>query len=87
MPPFLALLLWLLMLLALLRFDPAGDKRTSAALWIPLTWLFILGTRLPSQWIGSQGSINAQALEEGNPLDRTIFFGLIVLCIGVLLAR
>ena len=87
MPPFLALLLWLLMLLALLRFDPAKDKRTSAALWIPLTWLFILGTRLPSQWIGSQGSINAQALEEGNPLDRTIFFGLIVLCIGVLLAR
>ncbi len=87
MPPFLALLLWLVLLVALLWFDPAKDKRTSAALWIPLAWMFFLGTRLPSQWIGSQGYITAQALEEGNPLDRTVFFALILLSIAVLLAR
>ena len=87
MPPFLALLLWFILLIALLWFDPAKDKRTSAALWIPLTWLFFLGTRLPSQWVGTQGSINAQALEEGNSLDRTVFFALILISIAVLLAR
>ncbi|MBS1841119.1 MAG: O-antigen ligase family protein [Acidobacteria bacterium] len=87
MPPILALLLWFVLLVALLWFDPAKDKRTSAALWIPLTWMFFLGTRLPSQWIGSQGSINAQALEEGNPLDRTVFFALILISIAILLAR
>lgn len=87
MPPFLALLLWFVLLVALLWFDPAKDKRTSAALWIPVTWLFFLGSRLPSQWIGSQGSINAQAMEEGNPLDRTVFFALILICIAILLAR
>jgi exopolysaccharide production protein ExoQ len=87
MPPFLALLLWFVLLVALLWFDPAKDKRTSAALWIPLTWMFFLGSRLPSQWIGSQGSINAQALEEGNPFDRTVFFALILTSVAVLLAR
>jgi len=37
MPPFLALLLWLVLLLGLLRYDPAKDAGTSAALWVPLT--------------------------------------------------
>jgi len=87
MPPFLALLLWFVLLVALLWFDPAKEKRTSAALWIPITWMFFLGTRLPSQWIGSQGSINAQALEVGNPLDRTFFFALILISIAILFAR
>lgn len=54
MPPSLALFLWFILLVALLRFDPAKDSGTSLALWVPVTWMFILGTRLPSQWLGGQ---------------------------------
>lgn len=87
MPPSLALFLWLVLLLALLYFDPAKDGKGSPALWVPLAWMFIVGSRLPSQWVGGQVGTLAEALEEGNPLDRTIFFLLILLAIGILLAR
>jgi O-antigen ligase len=87
MPSFIALILWVVLLLALLRFDPAKYSGNSFALWVPLIWMFITGSRLPSQWFGLQvGSAN-QALENGNPLDRTIFLFLILLAISVLMAR
>lgn len=88
MPSSLALLLWFAGLVALLRFDPARDKRTSLASWVPLAWMFIVATRLPSQWLGG-GQIEtvSQALEEGNAMDRTIFAGLIVLSFVILLIR
>lgn len=57
------------------------------SLWVPVIWLFILGSRLPSQWLGGQGEINAQALEEGNPLDRIVSSALILLAICILTSR
>ena len=88
MPPYLALFLWFILLVALLRFDPARDSKTSLALWVPVIWLFIIGSRLPSQWLSGQvGQTMAQALEEGNPLDRTISSALILLAIGILMSR
>src|SRR5437660_10436770 len=87
MPPSLALFLWVIFLVALLRFDPAKDSGTWLALWVPVTWMFIAGTRLPSQWLGEQVGVAAQALEEGNPLDRSIFSVLILLAIGILVTR
>jgi exopolysaccharide production protein ExoQ len=87
MPPFLALLLWLVFLIGLLCFDPAKESKTSLALWVPLTWMFITGSRLPSQWLGGSVGTAAQVLEEGNPLDRGILFVLILLAIGILISR
>jgi exopolysaccharide production protein ExoQ len=87
MPATLALSLWLVCLLTLLYFDPARDSRTSWALWIPLSWFFIVSTRLPSQWFGSQVGIAATAFQEGNGLDRTFFLILMLLAIGVLFSR
>jgi O-antigen ligase len=87
MPPTVALILWLILLLALLRFDPAREPGTSLALWIPVIWMFIVGSRLPSQWFGSQMGTVAQVLEEGNPLDRAIFSILILLAVCVLIVR
>ena len=55
MPPFLALFLWFILLLALLCWDPARDRKTSPALWVPVIWLFIVGSQLPSQWLGGHG--------------------------------
>src|SRR5215813_7438871 len=87
MPPTVALILWLVLLLALLRFDPARVAGTSLALWIPVTWLFIVGSRLPSQWLGLSEGSQVTAFEAGNSLDRVIYFGLIVLSLGILFAR
>jgi hypothetical protein len=70
-----------------LRFDPAREPETSFALWIPLIWMFIAGSRLPSQWLGGQTGTVAQALEEGNPLDRTFFSILILMAVCVLIIR
>lgn len=86
MPPQLALLVWFVLLVALFAFDPAKTRNASTALWIPVIWMFIISTRLPSQWIGQVGQ-SAQALEEGNPLDRTIYSLLILLAVGVLVSR
>jgi exopolysaccharide production protein ExoQ len=85
MPPSLALLLWLILLIALLRYDPARDSNISLALWLPVTWMFIIGSRLPSQWLGIQAGANA--LEEGSPVDSTIYSVLILLSICVLASR
>ena len=87
MPPTLALILWFILLLGLLRYDPARDLRTSLALWVPLIWMFISASRLPSQWLGGSIGSQAEAFQEGNPLDRTIFFLLIILAIGILISR
>jgi O-antigen ligase len=86
MPPFLALLLWLACLLALLRFDPAREPGISAGLWVPVIWLFLVASRLPSQWLGGVGQ-SAQALEEGNSLDRSVFSLLMLIAIVILMSR
>ena len=40
MTPSLALLLWAVLLLGLLYFDPAKDSRISSAIWVPVIWMF-----------------------------------------------
>jgi exopolysaccharide production protein ExoQ len=88
MPPLIALSLWFVLLLALLCFDPAKIRGTSAALWVPIAWMFIAGSRLPSQWLGAitgqQWLVN---LQDGNPLDRSVDLFLIILAIAILLSR
>lgn len=87
MPPSLALLLWFILLVTLLRFDPAGDATASPALWVPVITMFIAASRTPSQWLDGQVGLSAQALEEGSPLDRIISSALILLAIGILMSR
>jgi exopolysaccharide production protein ExoQ len=88
MPPPIALFLWLILLLALLCFDPAKVRGTSAALWIPIIWMFIAGSRLPSQWFGAvTGQMWVANLEDGNPLDRTIDLVLMATAVAILFWR
>jgi exopolysaccharide production protein ExoQ len=88
MPPFLALLLCLGFLWWLLRHDPERKSKPSLALWVPLVWIVIVASRLPSQWFGGdQGESALEALQEGNPLDRTILAVLILLAVGILFSR
>src|SRR5580704_6653677 len=88
MSPSSALLIWLVLLLGLFCFDPARGPKPSAALWVPVIWLFFLGSRTPSLWLGlSYASSTAQALEEGSPLDRTIFSLLTLAAFVILVSR
>jgi exopolysaccharide production protein ExoQ len=87
MNPSIALLLWLALLLALLYFDPAREQRSSLALWIPVIWIAILGSRLPSQWLGGNLGRVAEAMEEGSGLDRAVYTFLMLLAFGVLVSR
>jgi O-antigen ligase len=87
MPPVLALVLWFVLLLLLFWFDPAKEPDSSIAVWVPLIWIFIVATRLPAQWLGGYAGQSAQALEDGNPIDRSVFLLLIVLAIVILTMR
>jgi len=87
MPPDLALLLWFVLLLALLYWDPAKEAGTSLALWVPTIWIFILASRLPSQWWNGSLSSAGTSVVDGNPIDRAIFSLLILLALGTLISR
>jgi exopolysaccharide production protein ExoQ len=56
--------------------------------WAPFAWMFIAGTRFVSSWLhlgAPEGGVEAYA--EGSPLDRAVFFALIVWGVIVLARR
>ena len=87
MPPILALILWFILLVALFRFDPAKDRNASLALWVPVIWMFLLGSRNASQFFTGDIGFSAQAFEEGNPFDRAVDLLLILTSLGILFSR
>jgi O-antigen ligase len=53
--------------------------RVSAAVWIPVTWLFIAASRTCSQWFGlAPATVSADQYVEGSPLDRLVLTGLFI---------
>jgi O-antigen ligase len=75
---FSALILWLFI------NDSKRRRGISSALWIPLVWLSIIGSRFVSIWLGIR---SASAESEGSPLDATIFLLLIIAGVIVLFRR
>jgi exopolysaccharide production protein ExoQ len=69
-------------------------RRVSRALWIPIVWFLLSGSRSVSQWlsIGSSSQftdnvgISTQVLE-GNPIDRVVYLSLSILGVMVLAHR
>lgn len=77
LPPALALWLTLAFILFLFRRESRAKTNVSGALWIPVIWLLITGSRSVSQWLTlDQGGITS--LEEGSPLDAAVYLTLIV---------
>lgn len=84
MPRSLAILLSLTFIAWLWRKDHQLRKDLSAAVWIPVIWLMVLGSRTLSFWFGmgsSGGSL------EGNSFDRTFYLIQIFASIFVLMKR
>jgi O-antigen ligase len=88
MPPPLALTLTIVLVSILLWRDSRKSAHVSGALWLPVIWLFIVGSRFVSQWLNLLGFPIAYASQEdGSPIDATVFLLLILVAIVVLLRR
>ena len=78
MPPKLALLLCCLFIIWLFARSMRREKRLSAALWIPLCWTLIIGSKPISAWFGFGGAAaTPDGYLEGSPFDRLFFLILI----------
>jgi len=72
-------------IIGLFFLDRDSQVRTSKALWIPVMWLLIVGSRPVSKWFqGDTPASLAKQFAEGSPIDATVFGVLIVAGILVL---
>ncbi len=86
--PALALLLSLLLSLYAVIRDSQRGSRTTGALWVPLAWLLIIGSRYLSQWVGADaGDMTIEDYESGSPIDRGVFALLIAIGLVILIKR
>lgn len=85
----LALLLCAIGIAGLFYFDQNRTIRTSYALWLVVFWLWIIGSRPVSAWIGSSSGAESTLSDtlEGSPTDAAIFAVLLGLGIIVLIKR
>jgi len=88
LPPIVASFLTIAFIVFLFRRDMRERPNATGALWIPLIWFLIICSRQVSEWLNIFGlHVGAITLEEGSPLDRCIYFGLIAAGIYVLSKR
>src|SRR5260221_2947470 len=88
--PALATLLFIFGILGLFLLDRDTSAQTSKALWIPVIWVIIAGSRPVSNWLGSapsKGLKNADAYLDGRPTDKYIFSALLLAGLIILISR
>lgn len=86
MSPTIATILTLAVVVWLFRRDVLREQGASPALWLPVMWLAITGTRFVSQWL-ELGQPVAPNYVEGSPIDAAYFASLILLGVWVLAMR
>lgn len=84
MPPIIALIACIGLVIFLLAVEHKNNPKASLALWIPTIWLMICGSRPVGYWF--EGGLGL-SLEEGSPYDRVILSALITFSIIVLFRR
>jgi O-antigen ligase len=67
--------------------DRDNSVRTSKALWLPVVYLWIIGSRPLSVWLGIGSPAAADVQLDGSPVDRIFFAALLVAAICVLVHR
>jgi O-antigen ligase len=86
MNPYLAALIYACGIAGLFYLDRDRKSVTSRALWLPIIYFWIIGSRSISQWFGISGSSENVQIE-GSPLDAAVFGILLVGAIAVLIRR
>lgn len=88
MSSYLATIICIFFIFYLFWTDRKKSDHLSNALWIPLAWMFLAGSRYVSSWLNLRSSLpSAMAYEEGSPVDAASFFLLIAAGVFVLLRR
>ena len=86
MPPRLALLICILFILYLFWTDRKRSKDVSIALWIPLIWMLLAGSRYLTHWLTLSPPVDSSDVYlEGNAVNRNVFLLLIVAGVIVLI--
>src|SRR5215470_16397498 len=88
MPPPVALVLTFVFVGALFWRDSRRNQNSGRAIWIPVIWFFVVGSKFISQWLTLFGiPVGAASQEDGSPIDAVFFFGLIIAGVVVLVRR
>lgn len=91
MPRQIAAFVFVLIIGALFWLDRDKRAKCSPALWIPIIWAVLASSRSVSQWTNLGHYIDAnsvaQAVAEGNPIDRIVYMSLEVIGIAILFWR
>lgn len=88
MLPILATVVCVLFIAYLFWTDFRRPDRPSMALWVPVAWMFLAGSRFVSAWL-NLAPVHASASDyaEGSPIDRAVFSALILAGILILARR
>ena len=87
MPPTVALILTFALIAYAFVLERRRNPEVTAALWIPLLWISLIGTRFASQWLSGGGIQSAAGYVEGSTLDQVVFLALYVCAIFVIVRR
>jgi exopolysaccharide production protein ExoQ len=88
MNPSLATLVYALAILGLFYLNRDKSAHTSRALWIPVIWFWILGSRAVSIWLSGAPAVpTVGALMDGSPTDALVFQVLLAGGLAVLARR
>ena len=87
MNPALASLIYALGIGGLFYLNRDKSIRTSRALWMPVIWFWILGSRAVSIWLGGAPAQTVDAVMDGSPIDALVFQLLLAGGVAVLVRR
>lgn len=80
-----ALCLWFIA--HLFVHDARENPDVSPALWVPLAWMFLAGSRYVSSWLSLGSPTDSGSYDEGSPVDRMVFFALLMAGLVILYRR
>jgi O-antigen ligase len=88
MPASVGTLLYVALIAGMFWLDRDPRAQTSRALWLPVIWLSLAGSRSASEWLYlTPPGTGVESLLEGDPVNRVVYAGLVALGLVVLLFR
>jgi len=85
--PSVALLATIVFVVFLFRRDFRERPNVTGALWLPVVWVLLMGSRSAAQWLEVLGFKTLGSTEEGTPLDAGVYSALIIAGLYVLSKR